>query len=107
LAKEQEVEQITSSAFLQKYHISGSTTARRTVQALIDKGLVLAIPQKKGSIYQIYDVFFMHWLEREYWECTIIPNIFNTPSFRGGVFLCLRVIVIRNLKNIKNATVFL
>ncbi len=66
LAKEQEVEQITSSAFLQKYHISGSTTARRTVQALIDKGLVLAIPQKKGSIYQIYDVFFMHWLEREY-----------------------------------------
>ena len=66
LAKEQEVEQITASAFLQKYHISGSTTARRTVQALIDKGLVLSIPHKKGSVYQIYDVFFMHWLQREY-----------------------------------------
>ena len=66
LAKEHQVAQITSGAFLQKYHISGSTTARRTVQALIDKGLVLAIPQKNGSVYQVYDVFFMHWLEREY-----------------------------------------
>ncbi len=66
LAKEQTVEQITSGAFLQKYNISGATTARRTIQALIDKGLVLAIPQKKQTTYQVYDVFFMHWLAREY-----------------------------------------
>ena len=31
------------------------------------RAFLLAIPQKKGSIYQIYDVFFLHWLEREYW----------------------------------------
>lgn len=66
LAKEREVEQITSGAFLQKYNISGTTTARRTIQALIDKGLVLAIPQKKQTTYMVYDVFFMHWLAREY-----------------------------------------
>jgi len=66
LAKERKVEQITSNAFLQKYHISGTTTARRTIQALIDKGLVLAIPQKNQTTYQVYDVFFMHWLAREY-----------------------------------------
>ena len=66
LAKEREVEQITSGAFLQKYNISGATTARRTIQALIDKGLVLAIPQKKQTTYLVYDAFFMHWLAREY-----------------------------------------
>jgi hypothetical protein len=59
------VEQITSSAFLQKYNISG-TTAHRTVQSLIDKDLVLALPQKNQTSYQVYDVFFMHWLAREY-----------------------------------------
>ena len=66
LAKEQEVEQITSGIFLKKYNISGATTAKRTIQALIDKDLVLALPQKKQTIYQVYDVFFMHWLAREY-----------------------------------------
>jgi hypothetical protein len=66
LAKEQHVEQITSSAFLQKYHISGTTTARRTIQSLIDKGLVLATPGKTQTVYEVYDVFFMHWLAREY-----------------------------------------
>ncbi len=65
LAKEKQVEQITSSTFLQKYNISG-TTARRTVQSLIDKDLVLALPQKSQTAYQVYDVFFMHWLAREY-----------------------------------------
>lgn len=65
LAKEKQVEQITSSVFLQKYNISG-TTARRTVQSLIDKDLVLALPNKSQTAYQVYDVFFMHWLAREY-----------------------------------------
>lgn len=66
LAKEKEVEQITSSAFLKKYGISGATTASRTIGALIDKELVLATPQKKKTTYCVYDVFFMHWLAREY-----------------------------------------
>lgn len=66
LAKEHEVVQITSGSFLRKYNISGTTTARRTIQSLEDKDLVLAIPQKTHTVYMIYDVFFMHWLEREY-----------------------------------------
>lgn len=66
IGKEGQVTQITSGAFLNKYHISGTTTARRTLQALIDKELVLVLPQKDITTYQIYDVFFMHWLAREF-----------------------------------------
>lgn len=66
IAKEREVTQITAGSFLNKYKISGTTTARRTVNSLIEKELILPIPQKKHTIYQIYDVFFMHWLAREY-----------------------------------------
>jgi len=66
LAKEGVVEQITANAFLSKYGISGATTARRTVNSLVDKDLVLVNVQKDKTTYMIYDVFFMHWLAREY-----------------------------------------
>ena len=66
VAKEGEIMQINSSTFLHKYGISGTTTARRTIQTLVDKELILALPTKKQTKYQIYDVFFMHWLAREY-----------------------------------------
>ena len=66
LAKEQEAEQITSSSFLKRYGISGATTASRTIKALIEKELVLATPEKTKTTYRVYDVFFMHWLAREY-----------------------------------------
>ena len=66
VAKEGEIEQVTSGTFLKRYNISGATTARRTISSLIDKELILVLPQKKQTTYQLYDVFFMHWLAREY-----------------------------------------
>lgn len=66
IAKEGEVTQINSSAFLQKYGISGTTSSRRTIKTLVDKELVLALPGKKQTVYQVYDVFFSHWLAREF-----------------------------------------
>ncbi len=39
---------------------------RRTVNSLVDKELVLANVQKEKTTYMVYDVFFMHWLAREY-----------------------------------------
>ena len=66
IAKEGAVEQITANAFLSRYGISGATTARRTVNSLVDKELVLANVQKEKTTYMVYDVFFMHWLAREY-----------------------------------------
>ncbi len=66
IAKEREVTQINSSTFLQKYGISGTTSSRRTIKTLVDKELVLALPNKKQTVYQIYDAFFSHWLAREF-----------------------------------------
>ena len=66
IAKEGAVEQIMANAFLSRYGISGATTARRTVNSLVDKELVLANVQKEKTTYMVYDVFFMHWLAREY-----------------------------------------
>jgi len=66
IAKEGEVTQINSGGFLQKYGISGTTSSRRTIKTLIEKELVLALPNKKQTVYQVYDVFFSHWLAREF-----------------------------------------
>ena len=65
IAKEGSVKQITSSAFLTKYGISSGPTALRNVNALIDKELVLANPEKDGTSYSVYNVFLSRYLERE------------------------------------------
>ena len=42
------------------------TNARRLAKVMIEKELVLETVDKTGVTYQIYDVFFSKWLEREY-----------------------------------------
>lgn len=66
VAKEGAVRKLTSAKFLSTYQISGTTTARRNAQSLTDKELLLAIPDKKYTTYQVYDLFLSRWLEREY-----------------------------------------
>ena len=66
LAKEGVVSQPSNTAFMKKYGINGATSARRTLQALVDKELVLPIADKEHVVYQVYDVFFSHWLSREF-----------------------------------------
>lgn len=66
VAKEDGIQQITSTKFLTTYHIGGSTTSRRNAQSLVDKELLLTITEKQQILYQVYDVFFARWLQREY-----------------------------------------
>jgi AAA+ ATPase superfamily predicted ATPase len=66
IAKEGEVQQITSKKFVEKYAIGTPADVRRIVKALLDKELLLELPAKNGVVYQIYDVFLSRWLEREY-----------------------------------------
>jgi DNA-binding MarR family transcriptional regulator len=66
IAKEDEVLQITSKKFVEKYAICTPADVRRIVKALIDKELLLETPTKTGIVYQVYDVFLSRWLEREY-----------------------------------------
>ncbi len=66
VAKEDTVEQITAQKFLQPYQIGTPANARRLNNALIDKELILAVENKKTTVYQVYDVFLSRWLQTEY-----------------------------------------
>ena len=66
VAKERSVAQITSQRFISTYRIGTPANARRILNALIDKELILAVPDKQQTAYTVYDLFFSRWLEREY-----------------------------------------
>lgn len=64
VAKEEEVKEPTSAAFLQKYELGGPSTAQRLLDALLQKELILETKSLSGSTYCVYNVFFSRWLER-------------------------------------------
>ena len=66
VAKEGEVTQLTAQRFIASYDIGTPANARRISRSLIDKELILETAGKKGSKYQVYDVFLSRWLESEY-----------------------------------------
>lgn len=66
IAKENEVKQISAQHFISKYHIGSPANARRLTKAMLEKELLLETADKTGVTYQVYDVFFSRWLEREY-----------------------------------------
>ncbi|MBR5699476.1 MAG: ATP-binding protein [Bacteroidales bacterium] len=66
VAKEQRVSQITSNAFVSKYKIGSAATSARVADSLEQKELLLKTVTKADSFYEVYDVFFSRWLEREY-----------------------------------------
>lgn len=66
VAKETKVEQPTAQEFLIKHKIGTPANSRRLMNALCDKELILETLHKQGKYYQIYDVFFHHWLRENY-----------------------------------------
>ena len=64
LAKEGTLSKPTSSGFLQKYHLGAPSSAARTLDALIEKEMVLENKMPEGSTYCVYNVFLSRWLER-------------------------------------------
>ena len=66
LAKEGEVRHITAQDFLARHGIGTPANAKRINESLIEKELILDMPDMKGKTYRIYDVFFSRWMEMEY-----------------------------------------
>ncbi|MBR1509568.1 MAG: ATP-binding protein [Bacteroidales bacterium] len=64
VAKEGEVKEPTSAAFLQKYGLGAPSTASRLLDSLVEKELLLETKSLDGSSYCVYNVFFSRWLER-------------------------------------------
>ena len=66
IAREQGVEQITASAFISRYRIGSAATALRAAESLEQKEMLLKTITREGSRYEVYDVFFSRWLEKEF-----------------------------------------
>jgi len=66
VAKENLVEQPSAKSFLMKYNIGTPTDSQRLKQSLLDKDLILETITKEQTFYQVADVFFSRWLEREF-----------------------------------------
>ena len=63
VAKEGEVEQLSSTRFLSTYNIGGATSAKRMAQSLSEKELLLPVVKSRKTAYKIYDVFFLRWIQ--------------------------------------------
>ncbi len=64
VAKEQVVKQPTSSVFLEKYKLGAASSAKRYLDALVEKELILESTSMEGNEYSVYNVFLSRWLER-------------------------------------------
>ena len=64
VAKEGEVTEPTSTAFLQKYHLGAPSTVARLLSSLLEKELILETKNPTGSSFCVYNVFFSRWLEK-------------------------------------------
>ncbi|WP_295679800.1 ATP-binding protein [uncultured Fibrobacter sp.] len=63
VAKEGSVRQPTASAFLMKYRIGSSATAKKILTTLVEKELLLEQSDLNGKNYSVYNVFMSRWME--------------------------------------------
>lgn len=66
VAKEEKVEQINAQNFLMKYKIGTASNSKRLMSTLTERELILDELNLERTTYQIYDVFFYHWLRENY-----------------------------------------
>ncbi len=66
IAKEQAVQSVTSAKFLAKYGLGSATNARRNLEALTEKELLLETIGINDRSYSVYNVFLSRWLEETY-----------------------------------------
>lgn len=60
IAKENGIRQITSKNFINKYSLNTPSSVKAALNALLQNGLVF----HSGNIYDIDDIFFKIWLQR-------------------------------------------
>ena len=63
VAKEDSIQQPTASAFLMKYGIGSSATAKKILSVLLEKELLLEQSDISGKSYSVYNVFMSRWME--------------------------------------------
>lgn len=66
IAKEENISQITAQKFLMKHRIGTASNSTRLMKSLIEKELILESIEKNQKEYRIYDIFFSHWLRKNY-----------------------------------------
>ena len=66
VAKEQSVRSVASADFLTKYQIGSATNARRNLESLTKKELLLETITTTERSYSVYNVFLSRWMEITY-----------------------------------------
>ena len=66
VAKEQSVRSVASADFLTKYQIGSATNARRNLESLTEKELLLETITTTERSYSVYNVFLSRWMEITY-----------------------------------------
>jgi hypothetical protein len=66
IAKEREVAEIQAQDFLQKHKIGGASSAKKALDALLEKEMVCTIETPEKTFYRVYNVFLLRWLERTF-----------------------------------------
>jgi uncharacterized protein len=63
IAKEERVEQITSSKFLKKYDLGAASTVKRSLESLIKNEMIFSEFEGDTKQYSVYNCFFSRWLQ--------------------------------------------
>lgn len=63
IAKEESVRQPTSSVFISKYGLTSGASVLKSLNALVEKELVLITNTTDGPVYSVYNVFLSRFLE--------------------------------------------
>jgi DNA-binding MarR family transcriptional regulator len=58
ICKEGKAKNITSSAYIQKYHLLSSSSVQSAIKGLLEKNFVTS----NLGVYEVYDKFFGMWL---------------------------------------------
>ena len=66
MAKEGLVTEPQAKDFLQKYKIGAASSARKALDALLNKEMVYSVETTGKTAYRVYNVFLMRWLERTF-----------------------------------------
>ena len=61
LSKAGKAEAITSTKFIQRWHLSSSSSVQSAIKGLLDKNFVTSAL----GVYEVYDRFFALWLTRK------------------------------------------
>jgi hypothetical protein len=66
IAKEGTVTEPQAQRFLQKYNIGAASSAKKALDALLDKEMIFSIESIEKTTYRVYNIFLMRWLDRTF-----------------------------------------